>query len=151
MERRGWAWHPRVEEAGLQEAGSRGQDTERTPGLQHLVLLLCGLADNLNRKRRPIYPLLAEKSLTANCSTSRQQGPRTPIQGGKPPSWGKTPDCHTPPLLLRTRGGSPLTSPSRVSMVLIITVFLVWTSEPLCSGLVSVIDPPHAQPSQVYT
>lgn len=31
-----------------------------------------------------------------------------------------------------------LTSPSRVSMVLIITVFLVWTSEPLCSGLVSI-------------
>lgn len=39
----------------------------------------------------------------------------------------------------------PLTSPSRVSIVLIITVFLVWTSEPLCSGLVSVIDAPHAQ------
>lgn len=30
-----------------------------------------------------------------------------------------------------------LTSPSRVSMVLIITVFLVCTSEPRCSGLVS--------------
>lgn len=31
-----------------------------------------------------------------------------------------------------------LTSPSRVSMVLIITVFLVCTSEPRWSGLVSV-------------
>lgn len=29
------------------------------------------------------------------------------------------------------------TSPSRVSMVLMVTVFLVWTSELLCSGLVS--------------
>lgn len=42
------------------------------------MLLLCGLADNLNRGRRPICPLLAEKSLTTNRSTPRQQGPLTP-------------------------------------------------------------------------
>lgn len=42
-----------------------------------------------------------------------------------------------PSLPSTLRSHPALTSPSRVSMVLIITVFLVCTSEPRCSGLVS--------------
>lgn len=71
----------------LQEAVRTGPG-HRIPGLQHFVLLLCGLADDLSRRRRPIYPLLAKKSLTPNYSTPRQQGPLTPIQGWEPPSCG---------------------------------------------------------------
>lgn len=52
-------------------------------------------------------------------------------------AWGQEP-CSVPPASPLTPQCLPvLTSPSRVSMVLIITVFLVCTSEPRCSGLVS--------------
>lgn len=45
--------------------------------------------------------------------------------------------CSAPCLPTTLQCRPALTSPSRVSMVLIITVFLVCTSEPRCSGLVS--------------
>lgn len=55
----------------------------------------------------------------------------------EPRVWEQVPSS-VPCLPTTLRCHPVLTSPSRVSMVLIITVFLVCTSEPRCSGLVSV-------------
>lgn len=75
------------------------------------------------------------------------ESPRSPPAGERyretpcratpePPVWGQA--LSSVPCLPTTLRCQPaLTSPSRVSMVLIITVFLVCTSEPRCSGLVS--------------
>lgn len=115
---RGIRWGAGGGLGGRTEAGTEGASgLPEQPPLQHFVLLLGRLAHHLPGERHRETPCRASTGA---------------------PSAGTGAVLSPPPRLPTTARYHPaLTSPSRVSMVLIITVFLVCTSEPRCSGLVS--------------
>lgn len=88
---RGCEWR-RVNGCGIREwkrlVSGGSEDGARTvSGLEHLVLLLCGLADDLSGWRSPVRPLLP-RSLSPIYCIPRQQDLLTPFRvGNQSPSW----------------------------------------------------------------